>query len=196
MLSKLSRIIKKPTSILQYALSTAFLSALLLIIPLTAKIISEEMKWSIFDFFAAWSLIFIASFIYRMASKNVNNITYKAAIALSVFSGLFLIWSNLAVGLMGNENNSINLVYPGVLAIGTLGAIVTRLQPRGMAIVLFIMAFSHLIISALALIAGVQYAPESSVTEILAVNGFFAFLWTASGLLFLNTVKENANSKV
>ena len=45
--------------------------------------------------------------------------------------GLLLIWMNLAVVLIGSENNPANLLYLGVLCIAILGAFIARLQPRG-----------------------------------------------------------------
>jgi hypothetical protein len=36
---------------------------------------------------------------------------------LAVGTALFLVWSNLAVGLIGSENNPANMMYLGVLAV-------------------------------------------------------------------------------
>ena len=52
------------------------------------------------------------------------------------------------------------------------------------------MALSHALIAAIALIARLDIAPESSVVEILGVNGFFAVLWVGSALLFWNAAQE------
>ena len=40
---------------------------------------------------------------------------------------------NLAVGVIGSEENPANLMFGGVLAVGIVGAVVARFRPRGMA---------------------------------------------------------------
>ncbi|MHB9039713.1 MAG: hypothetical protein ACYC4T_03590 [Melioribacteraceae bacterium] len=181
--------IKTPNTIIQYVFGVALLAAVLLLLPLLAMLITKEVDWSLFDFVAAWILLFSAGFTYRMVARKMNNIMYKAAVGVAVGTSLLLIWSNLAVGLIGSEDNPANWMYVGVLAIGFLGAIITRLQPKGMYRVLFSMAFAHALIAVIALIARLDMSAESSAIEILGVNGFFVVLWIGSALLF-RSVKE------
>lgn len=184
--SKLFKIIRKPGTIFQNVLPVAIVSALLLLIPLMAKLTLEEMKWDLFDFVAAWILFFGAGVTYRLIIRKMNHKIYRLALGLAIATALFLIWSNLAVGLIGNEDNPANWMFLGVLAIGSLGAIITRLQPRGMFRVMLAMAIAHGLIVAIALTAGMHLSPESSVIEILGVNTLFATLWSGSALLFSN----------
>ena len=181
--------IKTPNTIIQYVFGVALLAAVLLLLPLLAMLITKEVDWSLFDFVAAWILLFSAGFTYRMVARKMNNIMYKAAVGVAVGTSLLLIWSNLAVGLIGSEDNPANWMYIGVLAIGFLGAIIARLQPKGMYRVLFSMAFAHALIAVIALIARLDMSAESSAIEILGVNGFFVVLWIGSALLF-RSVKE------
>ena len=44
-----------------------------------------------------------------------------------------LVWINLAVGIIGSEDNPANLMYGGVLAVGVAGAVAARFRPGGMA---------------------------------------------------------------
>lgn len=183
-------LIKQSGSVTKIAINTALIAATMLLVPLTAMLITDEMNWSFFDFVAAWILLFGAGFTYRMIARMMSNIKYRAAVGLAVATALFLVWSNLAVGLIGSEDNPANLMYMGVLAIGFLGSIIAKLKPKGMSLVLFSMAFSHIIITVIAMIVRVELLPESSVIEILAVNGFFAVLWSGSALLFRNGAQE------
>ena len=184
LLSKLFKIIKKPESVFQNVLSVAIISALLLIIPLVAKFTLEDMKWDLFDFIAAWILFFSSGVTYRLIARKMSNIIYRSAVGLAIATALFLVWSNLAVGLIGSEDNPANWMFIGVLALGFLGAIITRLQARGMFRVLMAMVIAHGLIVAIALSAGMHLSPESSVNEILGVNALFATLWSGSALLF------------
>lgn len=190
-ITNLYKTLKTPTTIFQCFVSASLVAAFLLLVPLFAELFLEGMDWGLFDFVAAWILLFGAGFTYRLIARKVNNITYKAATGVAVATALFLVWSNLAVGLIGSEDNTANWMFVGVLALGLLGAIIARFQSKGMSIVLFSMALAHLLISIIALLAGLHRIPQSSISEILGVNGFFAFLWIASGLLYRNAAKVN-----
>lgn len=190
LLRKFFKTVTKPYTVFECIVSAASVAALLLLIPFTAALLTDEMNWSFFDFIAAWILFFSAGAAYRLIARKMENKTYKAAVGLTAATGLFLVWSNLAVGLIGNEDNPANWMFLGVVAIGFLGAVISKLQPKGMAFVLFSMAFAHVLITAVALIARLDLAPESSVVEILGVNGFFAVLWVGSALLFWNAAQE------
>ncbi len=92
--------------------------------------------------------------------------------------------SNGAVGLFGSENNDFNAVYFGLLLLGFSGALVARFQSKGMTYVLSAMAVAQMGIAVAAIIMGQHELPESSVTEILGVNFFFAVFWITASLLF------------
>jgi dihydrofolate reductase len=62
-----------------------------------------------------------------------NNSAYRAAAAVAVGTGLFLVWGMAALGVVGVEGDSADLMFFGVLAIGIGGAIVARFEPDGMA---------------------------------------------------------------
>ena len=100
-----------------------------------------------------------------------------------------LVWSNLAVGIIGSEDNLANLMYGGVLAIGFIGAIIAELRPQGMARVLFAMAVTQAIITGIALILGLG-TPWSEPGEIVFVNGFFVTLFIGSALLFRSAARN------
>jgi len=94
-----------------------------------------------------------------------------------------LVWLSLGVGIIGSDGDPANLMYFGVLAVGIAGAIIARLQPRGMARALFAMACAQGVVAAIALIAGLGL-PWSGPAEILALNGFFIALFAGSAWLF------------
>ena len=65
---------------------------------------------------------------------------------------------NLAVGIIGTEDNPANLMYGGVLAVGIVGAIIARFQPHGMARALVATALAQALVAVIALIAGLGFA--------------------------------------
>jgi hypothetical protein len=63
-----------------------------------------------------------------------------------------MVWLNAATGLIGIEDDDpANLLHVGVLAIGFIGAIIARLQPRGLARALFTTALAQAWVGTLAL---------------------------------------------
>jgi uncharacterized membrane protein len=118
----------------------ALATALLLLVPLVAMQFTDEVRWDLADFVVAGALLFGADLTYQLLARRTDNLAYRVAVAVAVLAALVLVWANLAVGLIGSEDNPANLMYLGVLAVGIVGAVAARFQPRGMARALFAMA--------------------------------------------------------
>ena len=161
-------------------------AAFLLLLPLLAMQITHEVVWDLADFAVAWALLVGAGLTYRLATRKAGSIAYRAAVGVAVATALILVWMNLAVGLIGNEENRANLMYGGVLAVGIIGAIIARFRPHGMARAMFAMALAQMLVGVIALIAGLGFT--------LILNGFFAALWVGSALLFRSAARNNLNS--
>ncbi len=114
---------------------------------------------------------------------------YRFAIGIALATAVILLWVNGAVGMIGSENNDANLMYFGVLAVGIIGAVTARFQPRGMALALFATALAQALVTAVALIGRLGY-PASGPLEILGLNGFFIALWVVSSWLFRRAARE------
>jgi len=114
--------------------------------------------------------------------RRADHTAYRAATGLAVATALILVWVNLAVGLIGTEDNPANLMYFGVIAVGAIGAIIARFQPDGMARALFATALAQALVPVIALIIWKPQVP--SVESVLGVNAFFVMLFVGSALLF------------
>ena len=173
-------------NVIRIALVTAFI----LLLPLLAMQITDEVVWDLADFAVAGVLLFGAGLTYELLARKGGTITYRAAIGVAVATALLLVWVNLAVGVIGSEDNLANLMYIGVLAVGITGAIIARLRPHGMARALFSTALAQALVAVIALIAGMHLAPQSSVGEILSLNAFFVMLFVGSAGLFRHAARE------
>jgi hypothetical protein len=98
---------------------------------------------------------------------------------------------NLAVGIIGTEDNPANLMYGGVLAVGIVGAVKARFQPHGMARALVATALAQALVALIALIAGLG-SPASPPLEILGVTALFSVLWLIPAWLFRKAALEQA----
>jgi len=112
-----------------------------------------------------------------------NKTAYRHAIAGSLLAVIFLVWLSLGVGIIGADGDPANLMYFGVVAIGVIGAIITRLKSSGMARVLLVMAYVQALIAAIAMIAKLGL-PYSGPLEILLLNGFFMAAFLVAAWLF------------
>src|SRR4051812_27735272 len=93
-------------------------TTLLLLIPFVAMQFTAEVNWSMTDFIVMGALIFVIGMSYVLVAQYATNFAFKVAIAFSFGAIFFLIWTNLAVGLIGGGPNPGNLMYIGVVAVG------------------------------------------------------------------------------
>jgi len=123
---------------------------------------------------------------------------YRSAVCVAIATAFFLFWLVGAVGLIGTEGDRADMMYGGVLAVGILGAIVARFQPRGtarafgMARVLVAMALVQALIAVIALIAGKHEAAVTSVAELVGLNAMFVALFAGSAWLFRHAARKHA----
>ncbi len=188
----MTMIITQNKNIIRIALATAFI----LLLPLLAMQITDEVVWDLADFAVAGALLFGTGLTYELVARKMGSIAYRVAVGVALAAALLLVWVNLAVGLIGSENELANLMYIGVLAVGIIGAIIARFRPDGMARALFATALAQTLVAVIALIAGMHQYPGSSVSEILNVNGFFVALFVFSALLFQRAARERKGSGV
>jgi len=182
-------------SIARVALATG----LLLLIPLTAKLFLAEMAWDVFDFVAAGILLFGAGLMFVLIARMSNNTTYRVAAGVAVAAGLLLVWANLAVGLVGSEDNPANLLYGGVLIVALLGAFIARFRPLGMSNAMFAAALTYVVVTAVALFiwkpSAATAEPFVGLVNVLVANGTFAAIWAVSGWLFRRASAAGPTSK-
>lgn len=168
----------------------AIATGLLLLIPFIAMKFSEDVVWTLSDFILAGIMIFGTGITYTLVTRKSEEMAYRVAIGFALFTGLFLIWTNLAVGLIGSENNEFNSLYFLVIGVGVMGAFIARFKAVGLMLTLLAMASVQAIITVVALFIGMNEVPESSVYEILAVNGFFITLFVVAAMLFRNAAQD------
>lgn len=175
---------KTSGKLLKAAKLPALITMVLLLVPLLAMQFTNEVRWDETDFVVAGLLLFGTGFSYKLIAMQSKNIIYRAAVATALGAGLFLIWSNLAVGIIGSEDNVGNLMYFGIILVLIASTFTARFRPKGMAIALFVTALAQGLTIAIALLSGMQHYPHSSVYEIIIVNGFFITLFLISAGLF------------
>lgn len=163
----------------------AFATAAILVVPLVAMQFTDEVNWSVFDFIFMGALLFGSGLAYVLISRVVNSSAYRIGVGVVVVTGFLLIWMNLAVGIIGSENNPANQLYAGVLVIGFFGAVIARFKPRGMARTMWLTAIAQALVPVIAMIIwrpSLDDAP--GIIGVFVLNGFFATLFVFSALMF------------
>jgi hypothetical protein len=124
--------------------------------------------------------------MYELVARHADNSAYKAGVGVAVGAALLLVWINAAVGIIGDDE-SINLLYFGVLAVGMVGVFIARFEPQGMARALFAMAIAQMLVPVIVLaipnLRGALMEPPG-VIGVIGLNAFFAILFVGSALLF------------
>jgi hypothetical protein len=165
----------------------ALATACILMVPLAAMQFTDEVDWTLFDFIVMGILLFGSGLTYELIARKGGTTAYRAGVGVAVAAGLILIWLNLAVGLIGSEDNPANALYGGVLIVGLIGATIARLQPHGMARALFATALAQFLVPVIALMIWKPRILTEEVPGVVGVfilNMFFVALFVVSALLF------------
>jgi hypothetical protein len=162
----------------------------ILLLPLLAMQITDEVVWDLADFAVAGVLLVGTGLVVALAARKAGKIAYRAAVGVALAAAFILLWLMGAVGIIGVEGDRADLMYFGVLAVGLIGAVIARLRPQGMARALLATALAQASVAVIALIAGKHQSPISSVSEILGLNGIFVALFVGSAWLFRRAARQ------
>jgi hypothetical protein len=181
---------EKQKSFYQSFLILVMGTSLILLVPVVAMMFTDEVKWGVFDFVLIGALLMGTGLSYIVITRSRSSTAFKAGTALALLTGLFMIWANLGVGLIGSGPNFANLMYVAVVAVAIIGTVMAR-DASGMERTMYATAGTLGLIAIVALVA-MRQLDGSSAIEIIGVNGFFAALFAASGLLFRAASKRRA----
>ena len=175
------------TSIIRIVLITAGLLA----IPRIGKQTIEGWNWSGFDFVFAAVMIAGVQFLYQFISKKVNKAPYRTAVGFLLFGAFLLIWINGAVGIIGDEDNGVNMMYFAVLGVLFFGSVASWFAPEGMARTLYSAAVVQMLVPVVALwLFPVELSKTPGVAGVFMLNALFAGIFIISGRLFRLAVKS------
>lgn len=109
----------------------------LILAPLIAMQFTDEVNWDETDFLFAAIIFGIVGDLIELAVRVSPNYYYRLGAMFAVLAGFMVVWSNLAVGMIGNEDNPVNLWFGTVLLIAITGAILSRFKKRAMSTAMF-----------------------------------------------------------
>jgi hypothetical protein len=80
----------------------AIIVAFILMIPLVAMQLTDEVAWTLLDFVTAGSLLLGSALVYELATRKMTNTKYRVAVGVAVTAALLYVWAELAVGIFTN----------------------------------------------------------------------------------------------
>lgn len=153
------------------------LAAALLLTPLVAMRFAPGagVNWTASDFVFAAVMFGTVGGLLELAVRASDDWSYRLGAALGLLTGLLLIWSDLAVGYIGDGGSAINTVFLAIPPLALVGAALVRFRANGMALVMLLAAVAHAI-------AGAIGYPADPVTGPITI--VFTLLWLGSAALF------------
>ena len=158
----------------------------LLLLPLLAMRFTDEVNWGAGDFVLAGALVAGVGLACEWAVRSTGNRAYRAGVGVALAGAFMLVWANLAVGIIGSEDDPANLMFYGVLGVGIAGAMAARLRAVGMAWASLAMAVAQVVTAAIALTSGPGLAGAMALP--------FAAFWVAAAWLFWKAAKEQGST--
>ncbi len=148
----------------------------LLLLPVVAMQFTTEVNWTGSDFVVMGVMLLTVCLAYEIAARIARSNAYMVAAGMAVGGAFLTIWANLAVGIIGSEDNPANEIFFWVIAVELAGALLVLFRARGMAWVMAITALAQLAVCLYAWMAGLGY--------VFVFTGVMCALWLASARLF------------
>ena len=153
--------------------------ALLLLLPVVAMQLTNEVNWTASDFIFAAVLFGSVGLAFEFIMRKSSSLAYRFGAALAVIAAFLTIWVNAAVGMIGD--GEFNLLFGGVLLVALLGAIVARFEPAGMARAMIAAAIVQGVLSAI----GLTMDERGGILSMAFIGP-----WLLAAFLFRNAVQD------
>jgi hypothetical protein len=168
-------------------------AATLLAIPaVMMQVPGTGFDWSVGDFVFAGAMIVGTALLYEWLATRSEDAFFRAGTVAALAAAFLLVWINLAVGVIGSEDDPHNAVYFGEVLLAAAAAFAAALRPAGMARAMLAAAGFQLLVTALAAADGWGANEPPGATGILALNLGFAALWLLSAGLFWKSARRAA----
>ncbi len=176
-------------------MSKTFLRPLLitlgiLVLPAIGELTVESWDWGPAGFLLMGTLLFVTFLMIELLAKQSSNTLYKIAVALTTLTTFGIIYVNLAVGIIGDGNNT-SACYFLVVPVGFIGLAVSRLKPKGLSITAFCMAAIVLLVPTIALLLNDPYILEApGPLKVFILSACIAACYVVAGVLFRQAARK------
>jgi hypothetical protein len=128
----------------------------------------------------------------EMAGKP-GRIAFRIGVAVALAGSFLEVWINLAVGIVGSEDNPVNQGFYLVVAAACACAFTARLRADAMARAMLAVAGLQALLGLAVATAPSTARDPMGAVGVLALSAFFAALWLASAALFHRSARQEAS---
>jgi len=164
------------------------LAGAILLVPLVAMQLTSDVVWTLGDFLFFGALIGMIGAGYEVLARRGGGL-YRLAAAVALAAAFLMIWSNAAVGIIGDEGNPANAMFAGVLLVAVVGALVARLRAAAMARAMAATAAAQVLIAVIAIVGRMGAGDPLWPRDIILITGFFTALWLIAAALFARAAR-------
>ena len=162
--------------------------AALLTVPVLAR-----FPWTASDYVVMAVLLFGSVGIYELIARTSRSMAYRGGAAVAVLAAFLLVWVNLAVGFLGDEDNLANLMFAGVLALALAGAMIARFRAAGMANAMLATFAAQVLAGAFGYAAGLGAGGSQGIYEVTVGTTLFGGLWLIAAALFHKAARDGSD---
>lgn len=134
-----------------------------------------RFPWTVSDFVVMGVLLGSVGLGIEFLAARAGNIFVRLGAIVMALTAFLTIWVNLAVGMIGSEDNPYNLLFIGNLALVLICGIAVRLQPSAMVKVAALAAAVQLALA----VGGLGTDQRGAI-----FSAVFALFWLFSAALF------------
>lgn len=169
----------------------ALATLLLLTIPFVGTRVSDGWHWQPMEFLSVGTILFGLGLLFEWCARRTRQWTYRAALAIAMFTSLVLVWVNIVGHILGaEEEDPANLVYFAEAAMGFAGALIARFRAHGLFHASLAVAGMQAGVTILAHAAGLDPA-NSRPPGALVLNLILLAAFSVAALLFRKAAKES-----
>lgn len=151
------------------------------LVPLIAKQFTDEIQWTVSDHVFWAIMLIVPGAIVDLTSRLTGDWAYRFGIIIALGTAFVITWANLAVGIVGNEDNPLNLIFFGVILVALIGAPLVGFKAARMRWVMIATAVAQVLSGLVAL---------QAEAFVLVFCGIATALWLTSAALFAKAAKD------
>lgn len=154
----------------------------LMLTPAVAMQFTDEVNWTVGDFLVAFLMLGSVGLAVELTVRANPAWSYRAGMGIVLAACFLTTWINLAVGIVGNEDNPVNTLFFFAPLTAIAGSVLSGFRARGMAVAVTLAAIVQLGVMLYIWAAGQGFP--------VGVTLFFGTLWLVAAALFRQAARR------
>ncbi|WP_337847521.1 hypothetical protein [Sphingomonas sp.] len=150
--------------------------AVLMLTPAVAMQFIDEVNWTVGDFIFAFLMLGSVGLAVELTVRANPAWSYRAGVGIMLAVSFLTVWINLAVGIVGNEDNPVNALFFLVPLVAVAGSLLGGFRARFMRVAA--------VLAAAAQIGVMLYIWATGQGFPIGVTLLFGTLWLVAAALF------------